>query len=124
MKISAKLRPPKMKHIRHIKPEFFEHEIVNDLSLEAMLGWIGIWVCSDKDGLFEWNAKYLKHHIFPYREDIDFEKILLELEAANFIVKYTVDETDYGYSPTWHKHQHVGNREAASTFGHPAPPKA
>lgn len=118
---NAALRAPKMKHIRHIKGEFFDHEEVNALSLEAALGWIGIWTCSDKNGRFEWKPKTLKHHIFPYRDGIDFEKILNELLDAGFIEKYHVDGQEYGRTPSWKKHQGINTSEAKSNFEYPAP---
>jgi hypothetical protein len=115
------LRPPKMEHIRHVKPEFFKHEKVNDLSVGAQLAWIGLWVNSDKNGVFEWKPRVLKLNIFPYR-DIDIEPLLLELTKAGFIEKYTVDGQDYGISPKWKLHQHIGNREEASQFHYPLRP--
>jgi hypothetical protein len=118
---NASLRPPKMKHIRHIKGEFFDHEDVNALSLEAALGWIGIWTCSDKHGRFEWKPKTLKHHIFPYR-DVDFDKVLNELLNADFIEKYEVSGQEYGRTPSWEKHQGINTSEYNSKFEYPAPP--
>jgi len=118
---NASLRPPKMKHIRHIKGEFFDHEEVNNLSLQAALGWIGIWTCSDKYGRFEWKPKTLKHHIFPYRESIDFELVLNELLNAGFIEKYEVDGQEYGRNISWDKHQGINTSEYNSKFEYPAP---
>jgi hypothetical protein len=115
------LRAPKMLHIRNVKPEFFAHEDVNELSLEAMVGWMGIWICSDKNGRFEWRPKALKLNIFPYR-DVDFAKVLDELLEAGFIEKYEVNGQAYGWSPRWKYHQGIGTHEAARKFEYPAPP--
>lgn len=113
-----------MRHIRTVKPEFFEHEGVNELSLAGALGWIGIWSCSDKHGRFEWRPKVLKRDIFPYRDDVNFDAILAELLNAGFVEKYSVEGVDYGWTPTWKKHQGIGTREADRKFEYPAPPKA
>ena len=46
--------------------------------------------------------------------------MLDELAAAGFVVRFNVDGEEYGYIPTWHRHQRVNIRERASQI--PAPP--
>lgn len=116
------LRAPKMAHIRHIKPEFFTSEKVNDLAPLAALAWIGLWCHADKNGRFEWKPRVLKVLIFPYRDGVDFEKLLHELARAGCVQKYTVNGQDYGLIVNWTQHQYISRREADSKFEYPAPP--
>jgi len=119
----SELRSPRMTRMRTIKPEFFKHEGLYDLEqssgLPVRLGLAGLWVCSDRDGLFEWQPRRLKIEIFPY-DDLDFGKVLDALLEGGFIQKYEVDGKLYGCIPTWHKHQSPNGREPAS--GLPTPP--
>jgi hypothetical protein len=109
--------------MRTIKPEFFKHVGLHDLEQSSGLpvhrGLAGLWVCSDRDGLFEWEPRRLKTEIFPYH-DLDFGKVLDALLEGGFIQKYEVDGKLYGCIPTWHKHQYPNGREPAS--GLPTPP--
>lgn len=119
-KNNPELRQPKMQHIRNIKPEFFQHEEVAELSVAARLAWIGLWTCCDKHGRFEWKPKSLKLKILPF-DDIDFAALLTELAEHNFVVRYEAGDGFYGFVPNWSKHQGIGTREKQSTAEYPAP---
>ncbi len=119
----SELRSPRMTRMRTIKPEFFKHEGLYDLEqssgLPVRLGLAGLWVCCDRDGLFEWQPRRLKIEIFPY-DNLEFGKVLESLLGGGFIQRYEVDGKQYGCIPTWHKHQSPNGREPAS--GIPTPP--
>jgi hypothetical protein len=119
-KNNPNLRQPKMQHIRSVKPEFFQHEEVAELQPFARLAWIGLWTCADKHGRFEWKPKSLKVKVLPF-DSVDFETLLAELMAHNFIEQYEVDGQLYGYVVNWSKHQGIGTREKDSNAAYPAP---
>jgi hypothetical protein len=122
-KNNPNLRQPKMSHIRHIKPEYFQHEAVAELQPFARLAWVGLWTNCDKHGRFEWKPKSLKIKILPF-DDVDFESLLLELVAHDFVRRYEVAGQKYGYVPNWSKHQGIGTREKQSPAQYPAPANA
>jgi hypothetical protein len=119
---NPELRQPKMSHVRTIKPEYFVHEGVNDMSVFARLMLPGIWTCSDKHGRFEWKPRTLKLKILPF-DDVNFESLMLEAVAHGFITRYEVGGQQYGLCMNWPKHQAIGTREKDSKFEYPAPPK-
>ena len=108
--------------IRTIKPEFFRHETLFDCEKEYQLplrlAYIGLWTCCDREGRFRWRPRSLKCDILPY-DDIDFANVLEALVESGFIVRYQQGDNVYGAILSWHHHQHVNTREAASTI--PAP---
>ena len=114
----------KFQRIRHVKPEFFQHEGLYEAEeksgLPVRLALAGLWTCCDKHGRFEWKPRSLKLKILPY-DQVDFATVLEALAAGDFIRKYSVDGKDYGYIPTWRKHQHIGKSEMDTKWCYPAP---
>jgi hypothetical protein len=114
----------KMQRIRHIKPEFFQHEGLFDAEeksgLPIRLALAGLWTVCDKNGRFEWKPRQLKVKILPY-DQLDFAKVLDALAEGDFIRPYDVDGQRYGYIPTWRKHQAISMSEAKTKFSYPAP---
>lgn len=109
--------------IRTIKPELFTDEALWDLGQETGLpvlqGFTGLWCCADREGRFEWRPRALKTAILPYWSG-DFAHVLDALEKGGFVLRYKVDEREYGLVRTFAKHQVINLREAKSTI--PAPP--
>lgn len=60
-----------------------------------------------------WRPRELKTDILPY-DEVDFSRVMGALADGGFIVKYSVEGKDYGYVPSWTKHQNVNEREAKS----------
>ncbi len=108
-----------MSRIRSIKPEFFRHENLFEAEREAglplRLAFISLWTVADREGRFKWRPRALKLDCLPY-DDVDFSRVLETLAACGFIVKYEVDGEQYGWIPSWAKHQIVNQREAKSTI--------
>lgn len=111
-----------MARIRCVKPEFFRHEALFDLELETKLpirvAYVGLWCCCDREGRFRWRSRQLKSEILPY-DNIDFDDILNALFEKQFIVKYRVSCEDYGFIPSWNRHQVINNRESESSLPEP-----
>lgn len=65
-----------MPRIRHIKPEFFRHEKLQDLEREhplqrVMLTYAGLWCVADAGGCFKFSTRQLKNDILP---DLDYDR--------------------------------------------------
>lgn len=103
--------------IRTVKPEFFTHEGLFDAEKETSLplrvSFAGLWCAADREGRFKWEPRRLGVAILPY-DGIDFSRVLDALTTRGFIHKYTREGVDYGWIPTFTKHQVVNNREKPS----------
>jgi hypothetical protein len=114
-----------MSRIRNVRPEFFRHEGLQDIEKEnpgkyPMLVFEGLWIKSDRQGIFEWRARSLKLDILPFLE-FDMEETLLILEKAGYIKKYAVDGKEYGLIPTFNKHQKISKAEMDNKNVFPLP---
>jgi hypothetical protein len=112
-----------MARIRTIKPEFFRHEALFEAEratdLPLRLAYAGLWTAADREGRFKWKPRELKLDCLPY-DDVDFAAVLDALHQCGAVVKYTFEGAEYGHIPSWHKHQHINQREAQSTLPDPA----
>lgn len=108
-----------MARIRTIKPQLFRHETLFNLEKETKLpiriAWAGMFCVADREGRFRWKPKELKLDILPW-DNLDFEAVLTALSSVQLIQKYQVNSEFYGWIPTWHSHQSINTREAASTL--------
>lgn len=114
-----------MARIRTVKPDFFRHELLQDLELTypgkyPMLVFEGLWGHCDKAGRFEWRPRTLKLDILPFLP-FDMTETLSILEKAGMVKRYTVDGCEYGEIPTFTEHQRIGGKEAQEPEKHPAP---
>lgn len=69
--------------IRQIKPEFFKHGGLGEISRDARLLFIGLWCMADNHALIKEHPKRIKIEIFPY-DEISFEyflNLLAQLEG-------------------------------------------
>lgn len=108
--------------IRTIKPEFFTHELLYDAesreSLPLRLSFIGLWCAADREGRFKWEPRRLGVQILPY-DLIDFSRVLDALTTRGFIVRYASPEGEFGYIPSFPRHQVINNRERDSELPDP-----
>src|SRR5215831_13505575 len=109
-----------MPRIRTIKPEFFLHEGLSELSPLHRLFFIGLWTVADKDGRFENRPKRLKAELLPW-DDCDVVQILDDLERIDCVRLYEIDGELYGWIPKFSRHQRPHPKEAGSRL--PEPPE-
>lgn len=112
--------------IRSIKPDFFIDEDLQDLEMAnpgkyVMLVFAGLWGNCDKQGVFEWRPRSLKLHILPFL-DFDMADTLGVLMEAGFIERFEVNGKEYGFVPTFGKHQRITGKERDEAAKYPAPP--
>ena len=101
-----------MPRIRTIKPQFWLDEALGKLPRDARLLYIGLWNLCDDYGVFEYRPPRIKVQLFPYDADIsgnDIKKWLDLLTAAGNIIPFTSEGDDYGYIPSFLKHQLINN---------------
>jgi len=108
--------------IRTIKPEFFAHwdlyELEVEVGLPVRIAFAGLWTLADREGRFKWVPQQLKLGCLPY-DDVDFSRVLDALTTRDFVVKYTVNNVDYGVISGFSDHQVINNREAESRLPEP-----
>lgn len=111
-----------MARIRTIKPEFFRHYDLwlaeRDHELPLRVAFEGLWCVSDRSGRFKWRPQELKIEVLPY-DDVDFSRVLDALWSRGFVMKYRVDGRDFGYIPSFSRHQVINNKERASDLPEP-----
>jgi hypothetical protein len=111
-----------MARIRTIKPDFFKHEELyqaeQDSGMPLRVAYAGLWTAADRSGRFRWRPRQLKLDCLPY-DEIDFSRVLDALATRGFIVKYALQGEEYGYIPSWDKHQIINNREKGSDLPEP-----
>lgn len=112
-----------MPRSRMVKPEFFDDEKLSEISRDARLLFIGLWVQSDDYGVVKGNHKWLKSKIFPYDEisPHQFTKWIKEIEAQDCIRGFKTKGENYYYIRTFNQHQYINNPSKAKN---PSPPEA
>jgi hypothetical protein len=112
-----------MARIRTVKPELFKHEELFELEksskLPIRISFIGLFTCCDREGRFKWRPRSLKLDVIPY-DECDFSRVLDALMTRGFVVKYEVNGDEFGYIPSFNKHQVINNRESESELPNPA----
>lgn len=106
--------------IRSLHPQFFSDRELAAMSLRARLLYQGLWVYADDHGRGEWLPKHIEGAIFPF-EEMDFQAVWDELEAADKVVIYEADGRPYFYLPNfskWQKPKYVRDSKI------PAPPNS
>lgn len=114
-----------MARIRSIKPEFFIDEDLQDLEADnpgayCMLVFAGLWGHCSREGVFEYKPRVLKLSILPFL-DYSMADTLALLEGAGFIRRFSVDGKEYGFIPSFEKHQRISGKEAQFSPKYPSP---
>lgn len=111
-----------MARIRSIKPEFFLHEGLAEISPLHRLLFVGLWTLADKHGRLEDRPRRIKASLLPW-EECDVDALLEDLCDAGFIVRYERDSKDCISIPSFLKHQRPHPKESAYDLPAPEPGK-
>ena len=118
-----------MARIRTVKPEFFRHEKLQDLEvahadLRPMLVFEALWLECDKQGVFPWRPRSLSHEILPIVWEATGKHLGSTLEVlwkAKLLSRFVDgDDEEYGFIPTFPKHQRIGGRELQGDARYPS----
>ena len=111
-----------MARIRSVKPDLLRHvklyEAECETGLPLRVAYVGLFTAADREGRFKWNPRELKLDCLPH-DDVDFARVLDAWWTRGFIVKYAVNGCEYGWIPSWKRHQVINNREKASDLPEP-----
>lgn len=93
-----------MARIRSLHPGLFTDEAFMGISMPARILLMGLWTESDDNGVFEWKPLTLKVRVMP-ADAVDVSALLDELQAANVIMMYAVNEHKFGVVRNFCKYQ-------------------
>ncbi|MER7771549.1 hypothetical protein [Kitasatospora sp. NPDC096140] len=100
-----------MARIRSIKPETWVSETLAEVSIPAMVTFLGMTNHADDHGRHRDNAAIVYGVIWPMRDEIgraDVEEHLRQLATAGAICRYVgCDGRKYFHYPTWRNHQKI-----------------
>ncbi len=104
-----------MARIRSIKPDFFMHDGLAELSPIHRLLFIGLWTQADREGRLEDRPARIKAAVLPYdAADVDQMIDDLALHPERFIVRYEVCGVRYLQVTGFSAHQQPHIREVPS----------
>ena len=105
-----------MPRARNLKPATFKNELLGTGDPLLMTLFMGLWCLADREGKLEDRPLRIKAEIFPYREGLDINGLLTELERLEFICRYSANGTDIVQVTTFNKHQNPHRTEKASVL--------
>lgn len=97
---------------RMLSPDFFSSKPVNNLSLDAMLTFAGLWVYLDDYGRGEDDADLIKSTVWPRRRTVTEKKVRAHLDAIekqSLICRYVVADCPLIHIPSWSEHQKISH---------------
>lgn len=103
-----------MSRSRNIKPSLFKNEILGTEDPLLTLLFCSLWCLADKSGRLEDRPLRIKAETFPYREGIDINRYLTDLERLGFISRYSVGKLAIIQVTNFSKHQHPHHTEKES----------
>jgi hypothetical protein len=108
-----------MARARNIKPGFFKNEVLGVADPFYSLLFEGLWVLADRAGRLEDRPLRIKGEVFPYRDGLDIESMLVWLQENGFIRRYSVDGKGYILVLEFVKHQNPHKNEVESILPPP-----
>lgn len=103
-----------MARARNIKPSLFKNELLGVADPLLTILFESLWCIADKEGRLEDRPLRIKAETFPYRDGIDINGLLTELERLGFIQRYKVGDVAVIQVLNFLKHQHPHHTEKAS----------
>lgn len=103
-----------MARARNIKPALFKNELLGVADPLLTILFQSLWTLADKEGRLEDRPLRIKAETFPYRDSLDVNGYLTELQRMGFIVRYTVGLAALIQVVNFKKHQTPHNTEKAS----------
>ena len=105
-----------MARARNIKPALFKNELLGVADPLLTLLFQSLWTLADKEGRLEDRPLRIKAETFPYRDGLDVNGYLTELQRLGFIVRYLVGDLALIQVVNFKKHQTPHNTEKPSTL--------
>jgi hypothetical protein len=108
-----------MARARNIKPGLFKNEVLGVADPLLTILFESLWCLADREGRLEDRPLRIKGETFPYRDGINANQMLDELQSMQFILRYTMNGQALIQILNFKKHQTPHNTEKPSEL--PAP---
>ena len=105
-----------MARARNIKPSLFKNELLGVADPFLTLLFESLWTLADREGRLEDRPLRIKGETFPYREGLNVDGYLTELQRLGFIMRYSVNGEALIQVINFKKHQTPHNTERASVL--------
>ena len=105
-----------MARARNIKPAIFKNELLGVADPYITILFTSLWCLADRLGRLEDRPLRIKAETFPYREGLDVNGYLTELERLEFICRYEVDGSRFIQIINFEKHQAPHKTEKESVI--------
>lgn len=103
-----------MARARNVKPSLFKNELLGVADPMLTILFISLWCLADKKGRLEDRPLRIKAETFPYRDSIDINGYLTELQRLGFIHRYQSNEVSVIQIVNFEKHQNPHHTEKDS----------
>tara|TARA_R110000782_G_C14796815_1_gene411423 strand:+ start:583 stop:1359 length:777 start_codon:yes stop_codon:yes gene_type:complete len=103
-----------MARARNLKPALFKNELLGVADPLLTLLFESLWCLADRLGRLEDRPLRIKAETFPYREKLDVNVYLTELERLGFICRYVADGVAVIQVENFLKHQNPHKTERPS----------
>jgi hypothetical protein len=80
-----------MARARNIKPSIFKNELLGEADPLLTILFESLWCLADREGRLEDRPTRIKGETFPYRDGLNVDEMLSELERMDFIIRYVVE---------------------------------
>lgn len=104
-----------MPRARLLKPSFFTNDALGEVEPLGRLLFAGLWCLADREGRLQDRPRRIKAEVLPY-DDVDVDRLLGELAARSFVVRYEVGGERYIQVNAFNRHQKPHYKEPASTI--------
>lgn len=105
-----------MARARNIKPAMFKNELLGTADPYITILFVGLWTLADRDGYLEDRPLRIKAEVFPYREGLDINGYLTELERLGFIDRYEAEGMKVIHILKFSEHQNPHKTEKAGVL--------
>lgn len=105
-----------MARARNIKPGLFKNELLGVADPLLTILFQSLWCLADREGRLEDRPLRIKAETFPYRDNLDINGYLTELQRLGFIWRYKMANNAYIQVIKFTEHQSPHNTEKASTI--------
>lgn len=108
-----------MARARNLKPSLFKNELLGVADPHITILFTSLWCLADREGRLEDRPLRIKAETFPYRENLDINGYLTELQQLGFIRRYKANGNSVIQIINFKKHQAPHHTEKASELPPP-----
>jgi len=97
---------------RMLSQSFFTSATMNDVPMQTMLTFAGIWCWADDDGRGEDDETLVKAAVWPRRKSVTEKKVRTDMDLLTFkevLCRYSVNDEPIIHVVGWFEHQYISH---------------